>query len=305
MKNKNLFIIIIVLLGIFFGLIFLTPKKIQLVPGKLQVTTSFYPLYYFAHMIGGDKVQVVNITPSGAEPHDYEPTAQDIARIEDSTLLILNGGNLEPWGNDITQNIDPTKTTIVTVGENLITQTVAENGKNNSDPHIWLSPYLAGQIVDKITTSFISADPQNATVYQSNATVLKNNLTQLDAEYKKGLSMCASKDIVTSHAAFGYLATEFGLTQIPIAGLSPDTEPSPKDMVAVAEFAKSNNVKYIFFESLVSPKLSATIATEIGAQTMVLDPIEGLTANEVAAGSDYLTLMQNNLRNLRIALSCK
>ncbi|MGB7582977.1 MAG: zinc ABC transporter substrate-binding protein [Sedimentisphaerales bacterium] len=272
---------------------------------KPQVTASFYPLYFFSQQIAGDKADVINITPAGAEPHDYEPTAQDIAQIENSKMLVLNGGGLEAWGNNIKQNLNPKNTIVVTAGEGLTNQQVMENGQNIIDPHIWQSPPLAKQMVDKITQGFIQIDPTNKAYYQANSDALKVRLDNLDKEYRRGLSDCLEKSIITSHAAFGYLATTYGLNQVSIAGLSPDAEPSPQQLADIVKFAKTNNVKYIFFESLVSPKLSDTIATEVGAKTLVLNPIEGLTNEEISQGKNYFTEMQNNLANLKIALQCK
>lgn len=272
---------------------------------KIQVSTSFYPLYFFANQIGGDKAGVKNITPAGAEPHDYEPTPNDIAAVENSDLLILNGGGLEAWGDDIKKNIDPSHTLVVTAGENLTNQKVAEGGKEIIDPHIWLAPPLASEMVDKIVTGFVQADAKNKDYYKQNANKLKTELATLDTEYKAGLKNCASKDIVTSHAAFGYLSTIYGLHQVSITGISPDSEPSAKDLANISAFAKQNGVKYIFFESLVSPKLSETVAREIGAKTMVLDPIEGISAEDLAKGDNYLTVMRSNLASLKIALECR
>lgn len=272
---------------------------------KIQVVASFYPLYFFSSQIGGNKADVTNIVPAGAEPHDYEPTAQDLAKIENSKLLVLNGGGLEAWGNDIQKNLDAKKTTIIVAGEGLTTQQVTENGETGTDPHVWLDPSLAEKMVDNIVRGFMQADPTNKDYYQSNATMLKSKLAGLDTAYKQGLSNCVEKNIITSHAAFGYIATTYGLNQVPIAGLSPDAEPSPQQLADIVKFAKDNNVKYIFFESLVSPKLSQTIATEVGAQTLVLNPIEGLSDEELAQGKTYLTVMQDNLANLQTALQCK
>jgi len=301
------------LLGLIIGIVFVgiltlvinNAQKPTVKSNKLQVTTSFYPLYFFSSQIGGDKANVVNITPAGAEPHDYEPTAQDIAQIENSKLLVLNGGGLEAWGDNIQKNIDPQKTTVVIAGQNLTNQKVLENGQNVIDPHVWLSPQLAKEMVDKITGSFVQVDPTNTEFYQANANTLKTKLDNLDSEYKQGLSSCSEKNIITSHAAFGYLATSYGLNQVSITGLSPDAEPSPAQLADIVKFAKANNVKYIFFESLISPKLANTIATEVGAKTLVLNPIEGLSNDEISQGNNYLTEMQNNLANLRTALQCK
>jgi zinc transport system substrate-binding protein len=280
-------------------------NTVPLVSSKIQVTTSFYPLYFFANQIGGDKADVLNITPAGAEPHDYEPTPSDIASIENSNMLILNGGGLEAWGDNIKKNINPKQTLVVTAGENLTNQRVAEDGKDIVDPHIWLAPPLASEMVDKILAGFMQVDPANKDYYQMNATKFKTELAGLDSEYKNGLANCASKDIVTSHAAFGYLSTVYGLHQVPISGLSPDAEPSPKQLADVADFVKKNNVHYIFFESLVSPKLSETIARETGTKTIVLDPIEGITQEDLAKGTNYITVMESNLKALETVLQCK
>ena len=306
MNKKYLFGLVIGI--VFVGLLTLVLNHTQkpvIQSNKLQIVASFYPLYFLSEQIAGDKADVVNITPAGAEPHDYEPTAQDIAQIENSKLLVLDGTGLEAWGNSIKQNLNPKNTTVLTVGDGIINQKVMEDGQNVIDPHIWLSPPLVKQITDKITQALMQIDPANSNYYQNNENSLKAKLDDLDAQYKQGLSNCAEKNIITSHAAFGYLATTYRLNQVPIAGLSPDAEPSPQQLADITKFAKANNVKYIFFESLVSPKLSDTIANEIGAKTLVLNPIEGLTNDEISQGKNYFTEMQNNLSNLKIALQCK
>ncbi|HVU75713.1 MAG TPA: zinc ABC transporter substrate-binding protein [Candidatus Paceibacterota bacterium] len=286
------------------GYVFFGHKPASAPENKLSVVASFYPMYFFASQIGGDRANVTNVTPSGGEPHDYEPTPQDVAKIGSAELVVLNGGGLEAWGDSVKQNIDPQKTVLVTAGEGLTTRQVVEDGENITDPHVWLSPVLAEQIADKIEQGYAKADPANADYYAKNASGLKARLASLDTDYKQGLASCKSKDIITSHAAFGYLGAAYGLNQVAISGLSPEEEPSPKQLADIADFAKKNNVKYIFFESLVSPKLSQTIATEVGAQTLVLDPIEGIGSDEMAEGANYFSVMESNLANLRIALQC-
>ncbi len=277
---------------------------------KIKVSTSFYPLYYFASEIGGDKAEVKNITPAGTEPHEYEPTSQDIARIENSSLLILNGG-VEAWGDKIKENLKGTNVKIVIVGEGLLTKEITEEGEAAQDPHIWLDPKLVKKEVKKITEGYIEVDPANSNFYKNNQKQLDVKLDQLDLMYEQGLKNCATRDFITSHEAFAYLAQRYNLSQISISGLSPDEEPSSQQLAEVADFARKNNVKYIFFETLVSPKLSETIANEVGAQTLVLDPIEGLSDDDIAqglpagqAGKNYFTVMEDNLKNLQIALEC-
>jgi zinc transport system substrate-binding protein len=304
-RNITFSIIVIFLLALVGYVLFvILPKESISKKDKLRVTASFYPLYYFATQIAGDKAEVVNITPAGAEPHDYELTAQDIARIESSDLLILNGGNLEAWGDKIKDELAGQHTIIVIVGKDLIDKQL-QKGKTIQDPHIWLSPPLAKQEVQKIAQGFIQSDPANASFYQSNAQFLENKLDALDKEYREGLRSCVSHDIVTSHAAFGYLADRYHLNQIAIAGVSPDEEPSTKKLAEVSDLVKAKGIKAIFFESLISPKLSETIANETGAKTLVLDPIEGISNNDLKAGKNYFTQMEANLHNLRIALQCQ
>lgn len=280
-------------------------SKVEIKSNKIQVATSFYPIYFFAQQISKDKADVVNITPVGAEPHDYEPTAKDIAKIENSKLIIINGGGLEAWENDIRKNLNYKNNIILTISEGVTDQRALDDGKNINDFHIWLNPILAKEIVNKITDNFIKIDPLNKDYYQLNADFLKTQLDNLDKEYKQGLSNCKEKNIITSHLAFGYLADAYGFHQISITGLSPDTEPSPQKLIDIVKFARDNNVKYIFFESLVSPKLSNTIANELGAKTLILNPIEGLTNEEISMGENYFTKMKNNLINLKIALQCQ
>jgi len=313
MNKKKFFYIlsglVIIALFIFLAnrLNWLTRKSPTLAPGtanKLLVTTSFYPLYFFAAQIGGAKAEVINITPTGLEPHDYEPTARDLVLIENSRLLILNGQGLEAWGNNLEQNLDSRRTTVVKVGEGLSDRELTSSGKNQLDPHVWLSPPKAEKLVTKILQGFSQVDPTNTNYYETNAAELQSKLRKLDQDYQQGLSQCANKNIITSHAAFAYLAAAYGLNQVSIAGLSPEAEPSPRQLADLAALAKNQKIKYIFFESLASPKLAETLANEVGAQTLVLNPLEGLNNEDLQNGQNYFTIMQTNLTNLKIALQC-
>ncbi len=302
MKIKKL--IIFLLLGFFILILFsifikesLNPKNNIKNNKKIFVTASFYPLSYIASQIGGNKVDVENITPPGAEPHDYELSTQQVAHIENSDMLILNGAGFETWGENIKENLSKKNILIITTATTLINET--------KDPHIWLSPPLFKKEAKIILEGLVKIDPKNKTYYENNAFNLINQLNQLDKEYREGLSNCKQKYIVTSHSAFAYLAKTYGLNQITITGISPDEEPSVQRLIEIAQFAKKNNIKYIFFERLISPKLTETIAHEIGAQTLVLDPIEGISDNDAKNGKNYLTIMKENLTNLKKALECQ
>ena len=290
MNRKTLLILALLLIAV--GFIVLIHNRInpvqQETKEKISVVTSFYPLYFFTSQIAQEHATVINITPAGAEPHDYEPNTQDIATIEQSDLVILNGAGLEAWGEKIQPSL-----------------ILSLNEKNGKDPHTWLDPILAKQAVEKITNALVSIDPQNEPSYQMNSTILLGKLDALDASFKQNLSSCKQSTAITSHAAFGYLAARYGFSQISISGISPDDEPSPQKLAEITKLAKTKGVHFIFFETLVSPRLAETIAQEIGAKTLVLDPIEGVTDENAQTGKNYFTIMKDNLTNLRTALECK
>ncbi|MBI3954863.1 zinc ABC transporter substrate-binding protein [Candidatus Gottesmanbacteria bacterium] len=293
----TVFVVAFIILGIFFSRSLISrPKQKMQQSDKIRVVASFYPLYFFAGQIGGEKADVVDITPFGAEPHDYEPTSMDMAKIENSRILLING-NFEPWIDKVKTNLEGKNITIVTVGEGLFNQKV-------QDPHVWLSPKLAQKEVKAILDGFQKADSPNRDYYQKNADKLLMSLDDLDKKYQQGLSSCKKKNIITSHSSFNYLANEYGFIQTSISGLSPDSEPSPKQLAEIADFAKKNNIDYIFFEKLISPKLAETIAFEIGAKTLLLDPLEGISQKEIESGENYFTKMEDNLTNLKLALQC-
>jgi zinc transport system substrate-binding protein len=270
--------------------------KTKKVNREVSVVTSFYPLYFFASEIGGDKIRVKNVTPAGSEPHDYEPTARDMAEIQESQLLILNGNGLEAWAQKIRGEVEESGVKVIEAGEGWF---------EKNDPHIWLSPELAKKQAETILAGLVQIDPENATYYQERGKRLSEEIERVQTEFRQGLAHCNKREIVTSHEAFAYLAREFGLTQVSIAGLSPDEEPSTKQMAEAARFAQEKKIKFIFFESITSPKLSETIAEEIGAKTLVLDPIEGISESDREQGKNYLTVMRENLANLQIALECQ
>jgi len=302
--KKNLPLIVIVAGFLALFAIAAYPRSRPPVEAAFRVSASFYPLYFFASQIGGGLADVANVIPAGVEPHDYELAPQDIVRLEQSRLVVLNGGGLEPWAGDIRHIVDPAKTMVTDAGEGLMTRSGEEDGAPIRDPHVWLSPKLAASMADAILQGFVVADPANRMEYEANAVLLKEKLGDLDREYREGLAHCARRDFITSHAAFGYLAAEYGLNQVSIAGLSPEQEPSPATLASVVRFAREHDIRYIFFETMVSPRLAETIAREIGAKTLVLDPIEGLAGDEISAGKNYFTKMYANLANLKLALAC-
>lgn len=268
----------------------------------LKVYTSIYPLYDFAKQVGGTKVQVENIVPPGAEPHDWEPSPQDLAKLTKADVLILSGTGVEHWGDKILNNLDSKKLTVIQAGQriDLIGKTNAQ-----SDPHVWLDPLNAKIMVEEIFTGLVKADPNNKSYYQANANQLQQALDKLHLEYQGSLTKAKTKEFITSHAAFGYLAKRYGLIEIPVRGLTVESEPSPADMATIVELARQKNIDIIFCETLVNPKVSETLASELQAKTLVLNPLEGLSEQELATGENYLSVMRKNLANLKIALGAE
>lgn len=303
-KYIFLCLIIISLIGI---IVFLqnafAPRDIE--DNKIRVMTSFYPLFFLSEQIAGSRMEITNITPAGIEPHDYEPTPKEMALMEKSRLIILNGIGLEPWAKNMEKNINPAKTKILWTGENLTDKNIKEDSSGTADPHVWLSPILLQQMAEKILLALKEVDPSNADYYSLNANNLKAKLEKLDSDYREGLKNCAKRLFISSHTAFSYLATDYNLEQIALTGLSPEAEPPAQQIAQISALAKKSGVDYIFFETLTSPKLSETLAKEVGAQTLVLNPLEGLTEEEFKAGENYLSIMEKNLQSLKTALQCK
>ncbi|MCJ8010975.1 metal ABC transporter substrate-binding protein [Paenibacillus sp. KQZ6P-2] len=279
---------------------------------KLQVEASFYPMYEFASQVAGDLADVHLLIPAGMEPHDWEPTPQDIAKMQNADVLIYNGAGLEGWVDQVVSSMDNKNLSIVEASkgiELLEGSGEEEDGKEavhdhgGMDPHVWLSPKLAIQEVRNIEAALIAKAPEHKEEFTKNADAYVTKLEHLDADYEKELSSTKRKDFITQHAAFSYLAKTYGLTQVPIAGLSPEQEPSASAMADVVQFAKEHQVKTIFFETLVSSQVADTIANEIGAQTAVLNPLEGLTEEEQANNLDYIAVMRSNLEALTKALN--
>jgi zinc transport system substrate-binding protein len=302
------------------------PKETA-VNGKMPVAASIYPLAFLAEQVGGDFVSVTQITPGGIEPHDYDPSPRKIALVYDAKIFLMNGSGVDPWAGNLYTDLQSKKITVWNASQHL--DLLALPGIKSwtekdmmqpdvekrypygiSDPHFWLDPLEFERAARAITEEFKIADApvldsprQNA--YEQNFQRLSASLRRLDSEYVSGLKNCALNKVIVSHDAFRYLAKHYNFETIAISGISPDEDPSPKHLADLADLAKKNGIKYIFFETLVSPKLAETIASEIGAKTLVLNPIEGLTAEDIRNGKNYISLMEENLQNLRAALQCQ
>lgn len=276
---------------------------------KLNVYTSFYAMYDFTEKIGGDKINITNLVPAGIEPHDWEPTTTDITNLNKADVLVYNGASMEHWVDKVVSSLE--NKDLITVeaskGMSLMEGHDEEEGGNvkdaiSYDPHVWLSIKGAKTEMETIKNALVKADSKNADYYEGNYNNYAEKFDALDKEYTDTLSTVPNKDIIVAHQAFGYLCKDYGLNQVAIEGLSADSEPDPARMTEIIKFAKENKVKIIFFEELVSPKVAETIANEIGAKTAVLNPLEGLSDDDIKNGEDYLTIMKSNLEELKSAL---
>ena len=277
---------------------------------KLLVYTSFYPMYDFAKNVGKDKIDLKLMIPPGVEAHDWEPTAKIMGEMEKADVLIYNGLEMEPWIENLTASIQSDQLIVVEAsqgtalieGEAHEDEQEAEEQHGKYDPHVWLNPMNAIKQAENIKDAFIQADEVNKDFYEANFKEYVDRLNGLDEKYKQELSNAKRKEIVVAHAAFSYLTNRYGLEQVAITGLSPQEEPSAAKLAELTVFAREHNLKYIFFETLTSPRLAQVLANEVGADIAVLNPLEGLTQEEIDAGKDYIAVMEENLAALKKAL---
>jgi len=270
----------------------------------VDVVASFYPLAEAAQRVGGSAIAVTDLTPPGVEPHDLELTPDQIEAIDTANVVLYVGGGFQPAVEDA---IGDATGRVVDVSSSLRTIPVPDGASDASltaDPHVWLDPVLYAQIVEQVRAALAEVDPNDTSAFAASARSFDRQLRSLDADYRSGLSNCDRSVIVTSHAAFGYLAERYGLTQEAISGLSPDAEPTPDRLASLKSLVEREGVTTIFTEELLSPKVAETLAQETGATTAVLNPLESLTAQQVADGEGYVSVMRDNLATLRGALGC-
>jgi len=278
---------------------------------KLIVYASIYPMYDFAKNIGGDKIELKQMIPVGAEPHAWEPTAKLMAAMEKADVFIYNGAGMEPWAEKLVKSLKNEKLIVVDASEG-IELLEFEHGEEHDgerdhihgryDPHIWLDPMNAIKQAESIKNALVKGDGANKEFYEKNYKDFANRLKTLDERYKYELGRLKKKEIVVSHEAFGYLAKRYGLLQIAVKGITPEEEPSPAKMAEITEILKSRDIKYIFIEALTSSRLSEALAKEVGAKTAILNPLGGLTEEDIKGGKDYISVMEENLAVLKKAL---
>ena len=304
-----------------------TPQENQ---GKLQVVTTVYPVYDVVKKVAGDHADVTLLVPPGAEPHDWEPTASDLKKIGQAKVFFYNGAGLEPTDQILKKDI--TRDAMVVELSHGLDLLKAEDhdadhhdeehhdedhhAKDHHDedhhaeghhhhhhhggvdPHVWLDPQNVMKEAAAVADALAKADPAHADAYRANAKKYQEELAALDKDMDAALSSLANKHLVVSHEAFGYLAARYGLTQVGIMGVDADAEPTPERMAQLIEFIREHDVRTIYSEELVNPRLADAIAAETGAVVRVLNPIEGLTVAQEKAGYDYIKLQRENLATL-------
>ncbi|MEV0845902.1 metal ABC transporter substrate-binding protein [Streptomyces sp. NPDC049954] len=284
--------------------------------GKLDVTASFYPMAYLAEQIGGAHVDVTSLTKPGQEPHDLEISARQTSKVERSGLILYLKG-LQPSVDEVVaqssvkNKVDAaTLTRMEEHGDEVGGHAAAhdehadhDHEEAGQDPHIWLDPVKYAEVAKGVGKAMEKADPGHAAVYRKNTTALLGKLGKLDTAYAEGLKDTRTKVFITTHAAFGYLAERYGLTEEAISGLNPESEPSPARIKDLHAMAKADGVTTVFYETLVSDKTAKTVAGDSGLRTDVLDPLEGIT--DKSRGRDYLQVMESNLQALQKALGAR
>jgi len=281
---------------------------------RLTVVAAFYPLEYAAAQVGGDNVEVVNLTPPGAEPHDLELSPQQVALLGEADLVVYAAGFQPALDEAIAQQAPDRALDVLTGIPDLLEGHSDEHGDEHGDegaaqpgeappidPHVWLNPLNMSVIGDEIASRLSALAPERSGDFASGAQSLTSSMDDLNAEWAAGTAECANRLLVVSHEAFGYLAQAYDFTQVGIAGLSPEAEPSPARLAEVVGLVEDQGVTTVYYETLVDPRVAETVAAETGARTAVLDPLEGLPE-----GSDgnYVTVMQGNLAQVREGQEC-
>lgn len=310
--KKNLFLILsAVLIVIIAGIAFYlnNKKSTDNISQKKQVITTLFPLYDMAKSIGGDKIEATLLLPPGVEAHSFEPTPSDIVKINSAVIFVYTGDFMEPWAKDIINGVSNKKLIVVNSSQNInmIPGVFHDEDEpaGSMDPHVWLDFDNAKIMADNIASGLILSDPTNADYYKQNLENYKNNLTTIDNEYRSTLATCKSKDIIYGgHYAFGYLAKKYNLNYLAAQGVSPDAEPTAKDLINLVNQIKTKKIKYVFYEELTSPKIAQTIADETDAQMLLLNAAHNITREQLQSGTTFFDILNFDLKNLKTGLEC-
>lgn len=280
-----------------------SPKK------DIQVVTTFYPVYEFTKQVVGEEADVSLLVKAGTEPHDFEPSAKNIAEIQEADVFVYENENMETWVSDVLKSVDEKKVDVIKATEGMLLLPGGEEEEEDHDhgeeghhhdydPHVWLSPARAISLVETIRDRLVAKYPEKKDVFEKNAAAYIEKLDALHADYQTTLSGAKQKYFVTQHTAFAYLALDYGLKQVSITGVSADQEPTPARLAELTKYIKQYGIKYIYFEENASKAVAETLSKETGVELAVLNPLESLTDEAVKNGADYISVMKDNLKAL-------
>lgn len=324
MKSRALLISCMIGLGFLFAALFgCSPaaKEVNRADG-LKVVTTLFPLYDFARNVGGEKAQVTLMLPPGVEPHAFEPRPKDIFLINKADVFVYTGDFMEPWAASIIKSVDKGKLAVVDASEGAAVRPETEEGPHHEheagasheaesrkqpvDPHIWLDLGNARKMVDNICAGFVRKDPGNRAFYESNASAYKTRLADLDVRFREGLAHCSTRVFVHGgHYAFSYLARRYNLTYMSAYGFSPNAEPNPRHLAEMVRTIRQYHTKYVFYEELLQPRVAQTLARETEAKLLPLNGGHNVTAEEMKRGVTFISLLEQDLDNLKVGLQCR
>jgi zinc transport system substrate-binding protein len=274
----------------------------------LRVVASMYPLEYFTGQIGGDRVEVDGVVPSGGDAHDFEPTPGDLRKIADADVIVYNGLGFESWIDALLDTGDAPHIAVQasssSVARHFDSNGVATDSDDDTDPHMWLDPVLAVTQARAITEGLVKADPEGKAVYLANSDALVDRLTGLDGLFIEGLGSCSRDTFITSHDSFNYMAARYGVNAVGISGINPESEPSPRALADLSNAISDSGIGYVLVSPIDSERLSDTLARETGVESLPLHTLQNLTSDQKESGETYFSLMEQNLASLVTTLEC-
>ncbi len=311
---KKIYFLIVLIVLLLIGIVFIYPKNKPTadLQSKINVITTLFPTYDFVRQIGGDRVNVSLLLPPGVEPHAFEPTPKDIIKINNSKIFVYTGKYMEPWVNDVLKSINTTNVIVIDASKHVNILKAGEEELQNMetqsdgiDPHIWLDFDNVQIIIDDIVIALSQSDPNNDNYYQNNARVYKQKILSLDERYKTELSRCLYKQFFHGgHYAFGYLAHRYNLQYISTQGFSPDSEPTPQQLIELTNQINRLGVKYLYYEELVDPRIARTVASETNTKLLKIDSAHNIPKEKLSDGITYERIMIDNLNQLKTGLEC-
>jgi zinc transport system substrate-binding protein len=322
MERRVLFYCILV--AILFNITYCQKKEQPVAgPPKLQVITTLFPLYDFTRNIAGDAADISLLMPPGIETHSFEPKPGDMVRINAADIFIYTGKYMEPWVETILKGVDSKKLTVIDTSRGIaLLEATEEDDRGHHqekarqeghkhehgkiDPHIWLDFANAQKMVDNIVNGLIERDPARKDHYAKNAEAYKSKLDELDKRFRDSLSNCKKDTFIHGgHFAFNYLAKRYNLKYLSAYHGSPDSEPTPKRLIELKKKMKKLDIQYIYYEELITPRVSEVISQETGAALLQLHGVHNISKEDMDRGATFLSLMEQNLKNLKVGLRCQ